>query len=1121
MLGLRSIWIATLLAACTVSPVFSQAVNATMVGTVTDVGGGMIPKAKVVITETNTGVSHAGVTNESGNFTFPDLPPGVYSVTVEQPGFKKETRSGISVAVNSTARVDLQLTPGSVSESVEVNASAAVLQTERADTGRAMEQVLMEELPLGVNRNFQTLLELVPGTTESTFQHSQFFNASSSLQTNLNGQARMGNNYQIEGIDNNERTGLLQILIPPAESIQQVSVSTTNHDPELGRASGAVTNVILKSGTNALHGQGYELVQNDKFDARSFFNPTVGHLVYNRFGGNLGGPIKKNRLFFFGDYLGTRDHEANTNQTTIPSMDFRKGDLSADLVTKNQDGTSHTPHVVYDPTTGLQDGSGTGRTPFPGNIIPGNRIDPASAKILALLPPPNEAFDPSKLSNNYFALLPMIKNNNQIDTKIDYTLSERDRLSGRFSYANPHSFQAPEFGNAGGPAQSAFEGSGFQKTYSSGINYNRTLSPTLLTELRIGVAHYHNEAVPSDYGINDTENLGIHGINVNQFTSGMLSISIPNFSSPIVGYSASVPWVRAEANIDLANSWTWIKNNHTVKFGGDLRRIRDDLLQDQTFGPRGVFTFGANQTSTPGASNGLANDMASFLLGIPSQVGRDVNTYFPALRAWQLFLFAADNWQVTPKLTLNLGVRWEFYPPATPAFPGGFSNYDFGNNQLVLAGVGKNPMDMGMATHYKYFAPRVGVAYRLTPNTVIRSGFGMSYAPYPDNTYAYNYPVRANNQYQTGGVGTYGPAVFPGNIPITFQTGLPQAATIAIPSNGIITNPDPTVAYFIVPLDYRNPQVITWNFAIQRALPWKLVLDTAYVGTKGVDTASQYQLNNGFILGQGNFGRPQYASYGRTANSQQNFRGFSSSYNSLQVKFDRRFSNGFSLTTSFTYSKAMDFQGGDDGGLMFYVYERRNYSKADFDRTLQYVQSYVYRLPFGKGKTYLSHGVGAAVLGGWQLTGITTIRSGKPLSLTCGCGNLNTPGSTETPNQIAPVNILHGINTGNLWFSTSSFGATPSTPIGTIGNVGRNSLVGPGVVWINANITRWFNITERLRLNVRAEALNVTNKPWFNNPQNSFSSSTFGYVTGTVSSGTGVNGTGGGRNVQFGARVEF
>src|SRR5882762_2255999 len=309
-------------------PAVGQAVNATLLGTVTDSSGAAVPNAKVLITETNTGISRTSQTNDSGNYVFPDLPPGTYRVTAELSGFKRESKAGIGLVVNSTERIDLVLQPGNVSETITVEVETPILQTERADTGRKLESVLTENVPLGNNRNFQNLLNIVPGTTRATFQHSQFFNASSSVQTEVNGQLRQGNNYQIEGIDDNERTGLLQILIPPLEAIQTVDVSTSNYDAELGRASGAVVNVILKSGANNYRGAAYEFARNNYFNARNYFDSSVGHLAYNYFGGNIGGPIKKNKLFFFADFLRVADHEANTNQISIPSMALRSGDLS-------------------------------------------------------------------------------------------------------------------------------------------------------------------------------------------------------------------------------------------------------------------------------------------------------------------------------------------------------------------------------------------------------------------------------------------------------------------------------------------------------------------------------------------------------------------------------------------------------------------------------------------------------------------------------------------------------------------------------------------------------------------------------------------------------------------------
>ena len=1081
-----------------------QAVNATLLGTVMDSTGALMPGAKVTVTNQNTNVAKTGQTNESGNFIFPDLPPGTYAVTAEREGFKKESRRDVTLNVNSSGRVDLKLSPGNMSETIEVTGAPPILQTDRADTGRQIDAEIVAELPLGINRNFQSLLDLVPGTTEASFQHSQFFNASSSLQTQVNGQGRMGNNYQIEGIDNNERTGLLQVLIPPSEAIQMVSISTTNHDPELGRATGAVSNLVLKSGTNQIHGGMYWWTQNSALDARSFFNKSVGHLAYNYVGANMGGPIKKNKLFIFGDYLRTMDHEANTNTLTIPSAAFKAGNLSAGR------------NTVYDPATG-DTSTGFGRSPFAGNIIPSSRIEPVAKKIMAYLPDPNLPFTEATPSNNYFALLPSVKTNDAFDVKMDYTISDKDRLSGRFSFSHPVTFQAPTFGDAGGPAQGAFQGTGFQKTYSSGINYNRTVSPTLLTEFRVGVAHYHNEAVPSDYGQDDTTKLGIPNVNINQFTSGFVGISIGNFSSPLTGYSASVPWVRAEANIDMVNSWTKILRNHTIKFGGDVRRVRDDLLQDQTFSPRGVITFGQNQTFTNGATGGtgVANNMASFLLGVPSSIGRDVNTYFPAMRLWQTFLYAADNWQVSSKLTLNLGVRWEFYPPATPAFPGGFSNYDFVNNQLVIAGVGNNPMNLGMITRYKYFAPRLGVAYRVTGKTVIRTGFGMSYTPFPDNNYAYNFPVRSNNSFNSAS--TYLPAEDPiTHRTINFTNGFPPVRPVEVPANGIITNPDINSTYLVVPKDFRNPYVMTWNFAVQQSLPFHFVLDVAYVGTHGVNIAAAPNLNAGTAIGLGSRGQPQYP---RTATTTQIFQGFSSNYNSLQVKFDRRFSTGLKLTTSFTWNKSMSWQSGDDGGLFNYVDAHRDYARADFDRTLNYVQSYIYDLPWGQKRKWLSHGLTGKIVGGWSASGVLSLRTGSPLTITAN-NTLNLPGSTQTVDQVAPVNILHGINLGNPWFDTTSFAQPPNNRFGT---TGRNSITGPGTYGLNAKLGRTviLNQEKNWKAEIRAESFNLSNTPQFSNPNTSFTSTTFGMVTGTRSTGTGVNGTGGGRLVQFGLKITF
>ena len=1053
---LRTSCVLLLAFALSVSAAFSQAVTATIVGSVTDASGAVIANAKITLTETNTGVDRANTSNSSGNFTYANLPNGVYRVTVEVAGFKKEIRDAINLAVDTTVRVDVALSPGNVTETINVTAEAAVLKTDKADISSTIDSVQVQELPNLFNGNYQLMLSLVPGVSEPTEQHSQFFNAAGSVQMNTYGQPRMGNNYQTEGIDNNERTGLLQIMIPPKEAIQQVNVSTSNHDPELGRGTGAVSNVVLKSGTNNLHGAAYWNLQNSATSSRSFFNPAVGHIAYNQVGGNIGGPIKRNKLFYFTDYLKTMDHEANTNQTSVPSMDYRNGNFSAD-----------TTHIVYDPfTADLKTNNGVGRTAFPGNIIPQNRIDPVSRKIFALMPPPNQPFAPLTQTNNYFALLPFTKTTDHVDAKVDYQADEKDRYAVRFSWEKPVIYQASQYGDAGGPAQGAFQGTGVQRTYATGLNWDRVVSPTLITQVRLGIAYYNNVAKQTGYGKATSTEIGIPGVNINDFTSGMVTINLGGYTTPLVGFSASLPWVRAETNIDLVNSWTKMMQNHTIKWGVNYRRLRDCLLQDQTFSPRGRYTFGTNQTSVSGSTGGtsLDNDVASFLLGVPNDIARDVNTYFPSLRATQIFSFIADQWQVSSRLTASIGLRWELYAPMTPEHPGGFSNYIPSDNTLVIAGVGNNPSNLGMTFYKHYLAPRVGLAYRLTGGkygTVLRTGFGLSYTPFPDNTYAYNYPVRSNNEYVTAGGNSYTGVFLPDGRLGTFANGFPAPYDVPIPSDGIIHNPDPTQSYVYIPKDYKNSYVIQWNFAVQQSLPGHLVLDVAYVGSHGVNSPAQVNLNPGMILGAGSAGQPYFAKFGRAVAETQFYQGFSSSYHSLQGKFDRRFNTGLTLTTAFTWQKAMAYTGGDNGGLAnWYINPERNYARVSYDRTLNLVQSYVYRVPFGRGQRFLKTGLPSKIFGGWQATGILTARTGAPLTFTDGAGSVavNATGNSQTPDLVAPIKVLHGINVGNPWFDRSSFART--TP-GRFGSMGRSVWSGPNQFRLDAGLSRRIQVNER------------------------------------------------------------
>ncbi len=484
-----------------------------------------------------------------------------------------------------------------------------------------------------------------------------------------------------------------------------------------------------------------------------------------------------------------------------------------------------------------------------------------------------------------------------------------------------------------------------------------------------------------------------------------------------------------------------------------------------------------------------------------------------------------DKWLVTPKFSADIGVRWEFYPPATPVAKGGFSNYNPVNNTLVVSGYGSNPDNQGIATHYKYFAPRLGLAYRLKESTVFRAGFGISYTPFPDNSYAYNFPVRANNSFNPAVAG-YGPAVLPSGQIATFETGFPALIQPTIPSNGIITNPTVGSNYFVVNQSFKNPYVESWNAAVQQSLPWRFALDVAYVGNHSVDTVVNYNLNAATVVGLGNKGRPEFNSFGRTADTNLLFAGFSSSYHALQVKFDRRFSGGFTATTAYTFGKGMGFQTGDDGGLSFYINQRRDYARNDFDRTHTFVQSIVCDLPFGRGKRFVSSGVGAAVLGGWRVSSFLTLMSGLPLYFTASSTSLQAPGNTQTPNLVAPLQILHGVGIGNPWFTTSSF-ADPKAPLGStivpFGNVGRNYLSGPGFFNVDASLSKSVRFTERYNLDLRLEAFGVTNTPqfFFNNTNGTPAGGTAAGTTLGSSSFGHVTSASGGRQLQLGAKFNF
>lgn len=1070
------------------APIQGQALFGTILGTVTDSSRAVIVGVKVTITELETNASRTQTSNESGFFVFSNVDPGTYRIEVEHPGFRKVVRADIGLTPNTTIRSDIELTPGEVTEAVEVTTGAPLLQTDRADTGGKIEGAQLQ-MPMLHNRNYQGLLMLVPGVQKPYRSNSAFYNSQEHLQSVVNGMDQR-NNYLIEGIDNNVEN--LTGIIPPPDAIATVDVSTTNYDPEYGRAGGAVTNVTLKSGTNSFHGSAFEYLRNAKLMAKNVFSSTVPHTVYNQFGGAGGGRIIRDKLFFFADYQGSRDVNGASNLATIPTMPFRSGDLSASTTT------------IYDPTTGNPDG--TGRLPFANKQIPDFRISPIAKKILSFIPPTTRG----GLATNFESGTSQIKNINQFDIKVDYILTPSDRFFVRYSYQTANVFDpglyGPDGGIYGGPHNSGFSGRGPSRNQSPGINYTHIFTPTLISEFRFGIVRNRNDALNQDQGLTTSRDIGIPLVNLDPWSSGLTEIRIDGYDNPVVGFVNSLPWARAVTNFNIVNNWTKTVGTQVIKWGTDIRRERQDLLQTQVFNPRGRFVFTAGPTALNGnPATSFGNSFASFLLDRPNQIGRDLAITFPARRNTIYNLYFQDKWQVSQKLTLDMGIRWEYWPSSTPHYPGGFSNYNPTNNTLELAGMGSIPNDQGIMNQKKSFAPRFGAAYRLDDKTVFRGGYGISYLL--RNTNVYNFPVSQANQ-----------LIAPNSFSAAgaLATGVPPPSPVQLPSSGIIVNP-PAQSYVYIPKDLPQGYSQSWNIAIQRALPSNFSMEVAFVGNHGVNipTSNNININASLIPGSGNTGRPLNKLFGRTNDTNRPYNAHTY-YSSLQTKLNRRFSNGFMLTTSYAWGKAIDFNATTTGGNFNNINFALNRGLADWDRRHVFTQNYVYELPFGKGKKFGQSGPAKWILGDWQLNALWTWESGLPLDISISSASLNAPGNINRPNVNGSPEILGNIGPGSKYFDTSVFSAPAPN---TIGNVGRNVLHGPGIFEIDFSIFRRFRITERVTTELRGEAFNLSNTPLFDRPNANFSDAAFGQVTtarGTQSVQVNEN-----RSLQFSLRVVF
>jgi hypothetical protein len=609
-------------------------------------------------------------------------------------------------------------------------------------------------------------------------------------------------------------------------------------------------------------------------------------------------------------------------------------------------------------------------------------------------------------------------------------------------------------------------------------------------------------------GLNTSTEIGIRGANLDDYTSGITSMDVGGFSSPMVGFANSLPWDRSERTVQFATVFSWVKGNHTIKFGEDFRNTRDFLLQTQdNGGPRGRYQFRSAQTANPkdsASQSGFANSFASFLLDVPSGIGRDLKVLRPGVRQWAFFSFVQDKWAVTPRVTVDLGLRHEFYTPFVGLeTQGGLSNYDPETNTLRVAGYGEVPQNLGLKPYYKNFAPRGGVSFRVTDSDVLRGGYGVSTIPFPDNSYAYNFPVKQNNQF---------------NAPNSFaaagsmKTGFPDPIFVSIPSSGIIDASTPALknqAYFYVPTDTHEGSLHSWNVAYQRRLSANWSAEVAYVGNRGHNILASYNLNAGVVLGADNAGRPYYQKWGRTADI-TTWKGAKTTYHSLQAKVDRKFSNGMLMTATYTLGRSMSYAGGDsNGGPSTPADWERSWARTDQDRKHNFVVSYLYQLPFGPDKRWLQDGIASYIFGGWQLSGFFSAMSGLPINFTASGSLLKAPGNTQRPDASGTPKVLGATGPGQFWFDTSVFSAPAA---GVWGSVRRNSLLdGPGYLNLDATLSKRVRLPHGMNVEFRADVFNVTNTPHFDRPSGSYGGASFGQVTGAY----------GQREMRFGLKVTF
>jgi hypothetical protein len=956
---------------------FAQATTAELSGAVQDASGAVIAGAQVTATNIATNITHGTVSGKNGDYVITQLPPGDYKLTVEAPGFSKLEQTGLSLQVNQQARLDLTLKIGKQSETVEVSTRAPLLESESSSVGTVVGEQSVNQLPLN-GRNFTQLATLSPGVTgvgqsatgtiESGTRPDDKRPASEIFS---NGNREGDNNFLIDGTDDNERLTLSIVIRPPVEGVREFKIQTNLYSADIGRNSGAVIDVITKSGTNQLHGSAFEYIRNSYVDARGYFNK-VGSAFpsfrLHQFGGSIGGPVVipkvydgRNRTFFFFDYEGFRNTTQSFILGNVPTLKMRNGDFS-ELTTS-----------IYDPLTTRANPAVPGgfiRDPFPLNVIPLNRRDPISVKMLNAYPQPTS----SARFNNYSSNLIQINNANSFDVRGDGQLSSKDIFFGRYSMQNtmniaPSTYPKTTIPGVSTPVdlsdEASFAGTSSTPTQQFALGYTRVFTPRIVNDFRFGFGRYRLDYVPIDFVANGGlgNQLGVPNSNVTPREQNLPIFSPSTYLG--VGQTRSLPLYRRENTFQELDNVVWTKASHTLKFGVDFRRRQLTIYQTNQGNGRFNFSPALTDSRNPAGTGG--DSAASMMLGYPTLIAHDYTFPFPGIRLNEYGLYAADDWRLAKKLTVNYGLRWDYFSPPSEEL-NRWSNFNPLTGKMDVAGRNGVSMTADVLPFRKDFGPRFGFSYQVFPKTVLRGGFGVFYNA--SGSEALNMRLARNIPYGLTS------SVSPGDIApgTTVSQGFP-----ALPTVNFALADNPSGAQSSISPSFRPSYAEQFNLGLEQEFtPLNMVLKVTGVGNLGRRLYNTYNINQA-IPGPTalNTRRPLFAINPNVSDVNFAVTNGLGEYYALQVVADKRMSHGLNVQLGYAWSHAIDdvpleFSGGTAGPTpqdpRFLRAERSN---SIIDQRQRLTLTYLWALPFGKGQPFMDRGGPVNwILGGWQTNGL-------------------------------------------------------------------------------------------------------------------------------------------------------